>query len=136
MNFKLHIRGRDDFEAAPVANLANPLIQDPPISKLAALAANEDCKSASRFALRSCAGMAVALADDHLQRNTELEAHRFTESLLAAAMRCCDHHGDNEQARADMRHQCLETPQHLQQDLLNHFNSTYGVSNEHTDKRR
>lgn len=38
MSFRLFIRGRDDFEAVPVANLANPLIQDPPISGLAELA--------------------------------------------------------------------------------------------------
>jgi len=126
MKFKLHIRGRDDFETPPVANLANLLIQAPPISGLAELAANDVCNSAPRFALPSCAGLAVALSDDHLQRNTELEAQRFTESLLAAAMRCCDHHNDGEQARADMRQQCLETPLHLRTNLLDYFNTTYG----------
>jgi len=45
--------------------------------------------------------------------------------LIAAAMKACDHHGDGEQARADMRQQCLDTPPHLRADLLDHFQQTY-----------
>ncbi len=55
-----------------------------------------------------------------------LDAQASTALLIAAAMRCCDHHGDDAQARADMRQQCLETPLHLRADLLDYFNTTYG----------
>ncbi len=125
MKFKLHIRGRDDLETAPVANLANPLIQALPISGLAGLAEAEVCNSAQHFALPGCAGLAAAMSDKQERRNTELEAQRFTESLLAAAMRCCDHHKDSDAAREQMRLDCLNTPLHLRADLLDHFQQTY-----------
>lgn len=41
--------------------------------------------------------------------------------LIAAAMRVCYMHGDGEQAREDMRADCLDTPLHLRADLLDHF---------------
>lgn len=41
--------------------------------------------------------------------------------LMAAAMRRCDQFNDGEKARQDMREQVLESPPHLQQDLLDHF---------------
>lgn len=49
-------------------------------------------------------------------------AHTTTSMLIAAAMRRCDEFNDGEQARAEMRQQCLELPPHLQADLLDHFN--------------
>lgn len=49
-------------------------------------------------------------------------AHTTTAALIEAAMQVCDQHGDGEQARADMRRDCLELPPHLQADLLDHFN--------------
>ncbi len=55
-----------------------------------------------------------------------LDAHATTTALIEAAMRACDHHGDGEQARLEMRRDCLNTPPHLQQDLLDHFDKTYG----------
>ncbi|APW47032.1 hypothetical protein [Rhodoferax antarcticus] len=51
-----------------------------------------------------------------------LDVERTTALLIAAAMRCCDRHGDGAQARDDMRQQCKDTPPHLRQDLLDHFN--------------
>jgi hypothetical protein len=48
------------------------------------------------------------------------------EQLLAAAMRCCDYWGDSDQARTEMVADIKATPQHLRQDLLDHFQSTYG----------
>jgi len=45
--------------------------------------------------------------------------------LLAAAMRACDHHGDEEHARAEMRAAIHATPPHLHADLLAHFTSAY-----------
>lgn len=53
------------------------------------------------------------------------DAHGTTERLLVAAMRACDHHGDNDRARQEMRQQCLALPSHLQGDLLKHFKNSY-----------
>ena len=46
--------------------------------------------------------------------------------LLAAAMRVCDYWGDSDQARAEMVADIKATPQHLRQDLLEHFLVAYG----------
>jgi hypothetical protein len=46
--------------------------------------------------------------------------------LLAAAMQACDHHGDGDDAREQMRRDCQATPLHLQADLLAHFHQNYG----------
>ena len=62
--------------------------------------------------------------------NTQLSsitAHRLMKELIEAAMKACDHHGDGEAAREEMRLDCLATPQHLRGDLLDHFTKTYGV---------
>ena len=67
---------------------------------------------------QSCAPSCAAVA-------SELTAHRQMKKLLAAAMRCCDRHGDGAEARAEMERQCLEIPQHLRGDLLHYFNSHY-----------
>lgn len=47
------------------------------------------------------------------------------QDLIGAAMRVCDMHCDGEQAREDMRSDCLNTPLHLRADLLDHFNSLF-----------
>ena len=52
----------------------------------------------------------------------------LTARLIAAAMRCCDHHGDSKAGRDQMRVECLATPPALQADLLTHFNQTYPES--------
>ena len=53
------------------------------------------------------------------------EAKATTDALVKAAMRACDHWGDNPADRADMKRECIATPPHLQADLLNHFKKTY-----------
>ncbi len=53
------------------------------------------------------------------------EAHVTTTTLIKAAMRACDHHGDNAAARNEMRSECLATPVDLWADLLAHLNETY-----------
>lgn len=53
-------------------------------------------------------------------------ARARTAELLAAAMRTCDHHGDSDEARRQMRADCLATPPHLRADLLAYFRQTYG----------
>ncbi len=45
--------------------------------------------------------------------------------LIEAAMKACDHHGDGEAGRQQMRDDCQATPQHLRADLLVHFQQTY-----------
>ena len=54
-----------------------------------------------------------------------LDSARITDELLAAAMRACDHWGDSQQAREQMRRECLETPPAQRADLLAHFNDQY-----------
>ncbi len=53
------------------------------------------------------------------------DAHATTTALIEAAMRACDHHGDGEAAREQMRADCLATPLHLRPDLLDHFRAEY-----------
>lgn len=54
------------------------------------------------------------------------KASRVTEELLKAASKACDAWADGEQARQDMRQQCLETPWHLRAELTAHFRRAYG----------
>jgi hypothetical protein len=49
------------------------------------------------------------------------ENTQLAYELIEAAMKVCDQHGDGEQARADMRQQCLELSPAMQLDLLQHF---------------
>lgn len=55
---------------------------------------------------------------------TPEEQALVTFRLLNAAMRVCDHYGDDEAAREAMRVQCLEVPEHLHAELLEHFRFT------------
>lgn len=54
-----------------------------------------------------------------------LEAKHTTRQLLHAAMRACDHWGDSQAAREQMRQDCISTPPHLRPDLLAHLRTTY-----------
>lgn len=45
--------------------------------------------------------------------------------LQTAAMRACDHWGDDEAARREMRRQVAEVPAHLRAELLQYFDCTY-----------
>lgn len=60
-------------------------------------------------------------------RNTEAElvAEREMRRLLAAAMCACDHWGDSDEARQEMKRQCLEVPSHLREELREHFEHNY-----------
>lgn len=53
------------------------------------------------------------------------ETARVTVALVEAASRACDAWGDSEEAREQMRLQCLETPPHLRAELLEYFRRTY-----------
>jgi hypothetical protein len=53
------------------------------------------------------------------------EAQATTTALIEAASRACDHHGDGEAARQQMRDDCLAVPVHLRADLLEHFSQNY-----------
>lgn len=55
-----------------------------------------------------------------------LEAHSTASSLMAAAMAACDHYGDGEVAREQMREDITNTPAHLRPELLAHFRQAYG----------
>lgn len=54
-----------------------------------------------------------------------INSSQITHELLQAAMRACDHHGDDEPARQQMRDEVLATPPHLRADLLDHFTRNY-----------
>ena len=60
------------------------------------------------------------------------ESARLTTELLQAAMRCCDHHRDDPEAREQMRQDVLATPAHQQADLLDHFQQTYPNTKDNT----
>jgi hypothetical protein len=66
-----------------------------------------------------------APAQDLRLTPTRVNETRLLESLLTAAMRACDHHGDGRKAREQMKRDCLATPVHLRADLLAHFRQTY-----------
>jgi hypothetical protein len=53
-------------------------------------------------------------------------ADELMSQLLEAAMHACDFWGDSQAARAEMIADVKATPQHLRQDLLEHFLSAYG----------
>jgi len=50
-----------------------------------------------------------------------LATRATTDAVIESAMRRCDEYGDNEAAREQMRQDCINTPTHLQADLLAHF---------------
>jgi len=50
-----------------------------------------------------------------------LTGRRLTADLLRAAVRACDAYGDGEEAREQMRADCMATPPHLRAELLAHF---------------
>ena len=52
-------------------------------------------------------------------------AKLLTARLIAAAMRRCDQFGDGPDARSEMERDCLDTPAHLQADLLSYLNSVW-----------
>lgn len=66
-----------------------------------------------------------------------LTAHRVEKKLIEAAMRRCDEFGDGEDARREMREQCLSLPPHLQIDLLEHFSGNRPAfkTGEETEER-
>jgi hypothetical protein len=53
------------------------------------------------------------------------QAQASTGGLVEAAIRACDHHGDKELQRSQMRQACIETPLHLRADLESHFKRLY-----------
>lgn len=67
------------------------------------------------------------LLQDHKPELLDFLHSRTLDELLGAADRVCDMYGDSEQAREDMRADCLDTPLHLRADLLAHFKQTYGA---------
>lgn len=50
-----------------------------------------------------------------------LTAQRLAKELIAAAMKRCDQFSDNDEARNQMRRDCMALPPHLQADLLQLF---------------
>lgn len=53
------------------------------------------------------------------------EAEQTTAAVIDAAMTACDHYGDGQEAREEMRRDVLETLPPLRADLLAHFRQNY-----------
>lgn len=53
------------------------------------------------------------------------DADNTSAALIEAAMRACDHHGDNPVARSQMVREVEAIPPRLRQDLLDHFDGAY-----------
>jgi hypothetical protein len=53
------------------------------------------------------------------------DAHDTGTAVIDAAMRACDYHGDDAQAREQMKAACMSTPCHLWNDLIEHFVRSY-----------
>jgi len=71
-----------------------------------------ECKAILTVSADLVSSILSALPKDKLQS---------LDRLLA-----CDHHGDDPEAREQMRQECIDTPPHLQADLLAHFTEQYG----------
>lgn len=63
-----------------------------------------------------------------------LEAHQCAVELVDAAMRSCDHWGDSQTAREEMRQDVIQTPPHLRADLLEHLRKTYRTETDRKPK--
>lgn len=53
------------------------------------------------------------------------DAHATSVALLEAASLACDHWGDDQAAREQMRQDIANTPLHLRPDLLEHLQAAY-----------
>jgi hypothetical protein len=86
--------------------------------------------NATSVQLSSCAGVKKTALKVALISKTVASApaidNKLMEQLLAAAMRASDHWNDSDHARAEMIADIKATPQHIHQDLLEHFLSVYG----------
>lgn len=60
----------------------------------------------------------------HIFKNEPFNDDGLLTRLIAAAMLVCNHYGDNEARREEMRQDILNTPPELRQDLLDHFNQS------------
>jgi hypothetical protein len=103
------------------ANLANP-------ANACVDAANESFPGPE---LNQQAQELATLAGLAISQNTSQQSAEFLAArLIAAAMRACDHHGDGDEAREQMRADCLSTPPRLRADLLAHLTTAYSKANE------
>lgn len=79
----------------------------------------EEANSQNDLANNGSLAKLATLAISHGEKASEMSL--LTARLLVAAMKVCDQHGDGEEARNEMRQQCLELSPLLQADLLEHF---------------
>ena len=104
-----------------------------PASKADDMGVTNATVDATSLQLHSCARVEntlqkVALNCNQYHSDASVLVSEVTllERLLDAAERCCDYWNDGAAARAEMIADVKATPQHLRQDLLDHFISTYG----------
>ena len=70
--------------------------------------------------------LVTALDYPSIQPETPTDIGELERQLLEAAMHACDFWADSQAARAEMIADVKATPLPLRQDLLEHFQSTYG----------
>ena len=80
--------------------------------------------------MRADTAAVAALAPELREHRLELieflsAAHESTTALIEAAMRACDNFGDDVEARDQMKAECMSTPRHLWNDLIDHLEKTY-----------
>ena len=101
----LRLSGSGGINAAPAALITPSIRQLIKVNKAVLMMALDSTRPE----------LTVPIAEVNLERQ-----------LLAVAMRVCDYWGDSDQARAEMVADIKATPQHLRQDLLEHFLVDYG----------
>ena len=69
-------------------------------------------------------GVSVVLGVSSLEKTENCD---LLEPLIQAAMTACDCWGDDDEARDQMRQDCIDTPPQLRADLLDYFQKEYGA---------
>ena len=99
--------------------MANPAISANSANPAAQAASDGPEISQKPPEIATLAGIAISRQVSH--ESAEL----LTARLIAAAMRCCDHHGDGPAAREQMRQECMATPLRQRVCLFDYLNETY-----------
>jgi len=97
------------------------------MANLANLANTEFAANLGKTEISRLANLAISQPETSYQELCSDSAYTLMKELINSAMRCCDQHEDGDLARAKMDQDCQATPPHLQVDLLDYFNKTYGV---------
>jgi len=116
------------FEDSDATGTATEAQQNPANTHEIRVSGATDNATTAQLVQKDCATLPqkepelrVAFATPRNSQLFSLTAERITRQVIEAAMRRCDEFNDSDQARADMRQQCMELSPAMQQDLLDHF---------------